>query len=105
MVVACSLTLLPDWLGNAGASATGSGVPVDAGYTGINVGGNLVGVTGNSTATGGSVFAVDVNILSIKGTAPTTAGKFDVKGADGDVFVRQDLRLELECHGCARHGH
>jgi hypothetical protein len=30
---------------NAAASATGSAVPADAGYTGINVGGNLVGVS------------------------------------------------------------
>ena len=45
-------------------------------------------VTVASTTTS-SKFGLDTNILSILGTAPTTAGKLDVKGADGDVFVRQ----------------
>jgi hypothetical protein len=48
--------------------------------------GNLL--TSNSIATAGK-FGLDANILSILGTAPTTAGKLDVKGADGDIFVRQ----------------
>lgn len=48
--------------------------------------GNLI--TTNSTTPSGK-FAIDQNIISILGTAPTTVGKLDVKGADGDVFVRQ----------------
>jgi len=36
-----------------------------------------------------------INITAISGTAPTTAGKFDVKGADGDVFVRQSTPANL----------
>jgi len=31
---------------NTAASATGAAVPADAGYTGVNIGGNLVGMTG-----------------------------------------------------------
>lgn len=54
--------------------------------------GNLL--TSNSTATAGK-FGLDSNILSILGTAPTTAGKLDVKGADGDVFVRQTTAANL----------
>lgn len=47
--------------------------------------GNLL--TSNSTVTSGK-FGLDSNILSILGTAPTTAGFLDIKGADGNVFVR-----------------
>lgn len=54
--------------------------------------GNLF--TSNSTTTVGK-FGLDTNILSILGTAPTTAGKLDVKGADGDVFVRQTNAANL----------
>lgn len=43
-----------------------------------------------------SKFGADVNILSILGTAPTTVGKLDVKGADGDVFVRQSTASNLK---------
>src|SRR4029077_6060968 len=48
--------------------------------------GNLL--TSNST-TPTAHFALDSNITSILGTAPTTAGFLDIKGADGNVFVRQ----------------
>jgi hypothetical protein len=54
--------------------------------------GNLL--TSNST-TPTSKFALDSNITSILGTAPTTVGKLDVKGADGDVFVRQTTGTNL----------
>lgn len=47
--------------GNAAASATGSSVPAQADYTGINVGGTLRGQTGTNTS--GSVYAADVNIV------------------------------------------
>ena len=46
-------------------------------------------LTVNSTATA-SKYALDTNILSILGTAPTTAGFLDIKGADGNVFVRSN---------------
>lgn len=39
--------------------------------------------------------AAKVDITSIAGTAPTTVGKLDVKGADGDVFVRQATAANL----------
>jgi hypothetical protein len=54
--------------------------------------GNLL--TSNST-TPAAHFALDSNITSILGTAPTTVGKLDVKGADGDVFVRQTTGTNL----------
>lgn len=54
--------------------------------------GNLL--TSNST-TPAAHFALDNNITSILGTAPTTVGKLDVKGADGDVFVRQATASNL----------
>lgn len=36
-----------------------------------------------------------INLGKIAGTAPTTAGKLDIKGADGDVFVRQTTGSNL----------
>lgn len=54
--------------------------------------GNLL--TSNST-TPAAHFALDTNITSILGTAPTTVGKLDIKGADGDVFVRQATAANL----------
>jgi hypothetical protein len=47
------------------------------------------GLTTNST-TYSSKFALDVNVLGTLGTAFSTAGKVDVKSADGDVFVRSN---------------
>lgn len=51
-------------------------------------------LTTNST-TPSAKFALDQNIVSILGTAPTTVGKLDIKGADGDVFVRQTTAANL----------
>lgn len=45
-------------------------------------------VTQDSTTTA-ATHGLDVNIRSILNTAPTTAGFLDIKGADGNVFVRQ----------------
>jgi hypothetical protein len=38
---------------------------------------------------------VKYDITTIAGTAPTTVGKLDIKGADGDVFVRQATAANL----------
>lgn len=54
--------------------------------------GNLL--TTNST-TYTAKFALDGNLLGTLGTAFTTAGKVDIKGADGDVFVRQATAASL----------
>lgn len=54
--------------------------------------GNLF--TSNST-TFTAKNAQDINLLGTLGTAFTTAGKVDVKGADGDVFVRQATAANL----------
>lgn len=52
------------------------------------------GLTSNSS-TYTSKFALDINLLGTLGTAFSTAGKIDVKGADGDVFVRQATAANL----------
>jgi len=54
--------------------------------------GNLL--TTNST-TYTAKFGLDSNLLGTKGTAFTTAGFVDIKGADGDVFVRQATASNL----------
>lgn len=54
--------------------------------------GNLL-TTNSSTYT--AKFALDGNLLGTLGTAFSTAGKVDVKGADGDVFVRQATAANL----------
>jgi hypothetical protein len=46
-------------------------------------------LTSNST-TYTAKFGLDANLLGTLGTAFSTAGKIDVKGADGDVFVRSN---------------
>jgi hypothetical protein len=54
---------------------------------------------GNALTTNSSTytakFALDQNLLGTLGTAFSTAGKVDVKGADGDVFVRQATASNL----------
>lgn len=54
--------------------------------------GNLY-TTNSSTFT--AKFGQDTNLLGTLGTAFSTAGKVDVKGADGDVFVRQATGTNL----------
>jgi hypothetical protein len=54
--------------------------------------GNLL--TSNST-TYTAKFGLDSNLLGTLGTAFTTAGFVDVKGADGNVFVRQTTGTNL----------
>lgn len=54
--------------------------------------GNLL--TSNST-TYSSKFGLDSNLLGTLGTAFSTAGKVDVKAADGDIFVRQATAANL----------
>jgi hypothetical protein len=41
------------------------------------------------------VFGLDANLLGTLGTAFSTAGKVDIKGADGDVFIRQATASNL----------
>ena len=55
--------------------------------------GNLL-TTNSSTYS--SKFALDINLLGTLDTAFSTAGKIDVKGADGDVFVRQTTASNLK---------
>jgi hypothetical protein len=55
--------------------------------------GNLL--TTNST-TFTAKFGQDTNLLGTLGTAFSTAGKVDIKGADGDVFVRQATASNLK---------
>ena len=51
---------------NPAAGATGSAVPADASYNGVNVGGNLRGQTGVNPS--GSVYAGQNDITSVNGT-------------------------------------
>jgi hypothetical protein len=53
------------------------------------------GLTSNSS-TFTSKFALDINLLGTLGTAFTTAGFVDIKGADGNVFVRQATASNLK---------
>ncbi len=62
----------------------------------------LVGMadgTGNALTSNSATYtakkALDANLLGTLGTAFSTAGKVDVKGADGDVFVRQTTGSNL----------
>lgn len=62
----------------------------------------LVGIadgTGNALTSNSTTYtakkALDANLLGTLGTAFSTAGKVDVKGADGDVFVRQATASNL----------
>lgn len=52
------------------------------------------GLTSNST-TFTAKHALDTNLLGTLGTAFSTAGKVDVKAADGDVFIRQATASNL----------
>lgn len=53
--------------GNAAASNTGSTVPTQAGYDGINVGGTLRGLTGSNPS--GSIYSAQMDMVAIAGTA------------------------------------
>jgi hypothetical protein len=56
--------------GNTAASATGSAVPANADYGGINVGGTLRGQTGVNPS--GSVYATQMDVTSFGGTTVVT---------------------------------
>lgn len=74
--------------GNAAASATGSAVPASAGYTGLNVAGNLRGWTGVNPS--GSVYAGQIDLSSIAGATTSTAAsgvlKVGIVGNAGAAF-------------------
>lgn len=76
---------------NAGA-ATANPVPVGGVFTTVPA-----TLTTGQTATLQFTAAQNAkqDVTTIAGTAPTTAGKLDVKGADGDVFVRQATAANL----------
>jgi hypothetical protein len=56
--------------------------------------GSGTAITSNSTTTTATT-GLDMNIRSILNTAPTTPGFLDIKGADGNVFVRQATAANL----------
>lgn len=79
-----------------GVNAFVTSLPAVTGTVTANQGGNWntrtqdgagTNITSNSTTTT-STQGLDINIRSILNTAPSAAGKLDVKAADGDVFVR-----------------
>lgn len=63
-----------------------------AGYQQLTDGTHAVTI---NSATTTSTYGLDINLRSILGTAPTTAGFIDIKGADGNVFVRQATAANL----------
>jgi hypothetical protein len=75
-VVVDSGTVTANISGSIGNTAFGANLNDGAGNA----------ITSNSTTTSGKR-GIDVNVLSILGTAPTTAGKLDIKAANGDAIV------------------
>jgi hypothetical protein len=75
--------------------ASPQGVTQSGNWSARTQDGSGTAITSNSTTTT-STQGLDINIRSILNTAPTTAGKLDVKGADGDVFVRQSTAANLK---------
>jgi hypothetical protein len=78
-----------------------AGSTISTAATGVQ----LVGVAdgaGNKITTNSitytAKFGLDSNLLGTLGTAFSTAGKVDVKGADGDVFVRQATGSNLNAN-------
>lgn len=59
---------------NAAAGATGAAVPASAGYTGINVGGNLVGVSAANPMPGSVADGADVVIGAVADAAAAAGG-------------------------------
>lgn len=72
------------------AVTKGLGIMAVANPTDAAVDANDIGMVAMTLAR-----AMKNDITTIAGTAPTTAGKLDVKGADGDVFVRQATAANL----------
>lgn len=72
--------------GNSAASATGSAVPANAGYTGANVAGTLRGLT--ATNTSGSVYALDVNVVA----GATTGAVTIADGGDATQGAKADAK-------------
>jgi hypothetical protein len=79
-------------------SATQANNTTGTGLQGVGLlgfdGTNYQRLSVNST-TYTSKFGLDGNLLGTLGTAFSTAGKVDIKGADGDVFVRQATAANL----------
>src|SRR5208337_4815851 len=67
--------------GNAAASATGSGVPTDADYIGVDISGNLVGQSG--LALGATTKAATVAIVDASGNQITSFGSSTVTANQG----------------------
>lgn len=63
--------------GNAAASATGSAVPADGDYAGINVAGTLRGWTGVNPS--GSIYAGQMDLASVAGSTVATAATGIIK--------------------------
>jgi hypothetical protein len=74
--------------GNGAASATGSAVPAQADYAGVNVAGTLRGWTAINPS--GSVYAGQIDLSSIAGSTTSTAAtgvlKVGIVGSAGAIF-------------------
>jgi hypothetical protein len=82
-----------------GQAAMAGSLPVTLANNQGQVGVNVSDGAGNALTSNSTTYtakkALDANILGTLGTAFSTAGKVDVKGADGDVFVRQATAANL----------
>lgn len=80
--------------GNVANAVTATANPVPVGGIFTTTPATL---TSGQTATAQFTAAQNLkqDLATIAGTAPTTAGKIDIKGADGDVFVRQTTAANL----------
>lgn len=88
-------------VGNVGGifdQATGSAVPANALYMGLNDGTNLRGHTANSSATSGK-YAADANILSFAGTLVDTNSGNMSAGTQRNVIATDQVAIPLWGHG------
>jgi hypothetical protein len=76
-------------------AVTGTVAVTESGAWGVNISDGAGNALTSNSTTYTAKKALDSNILGTLGTAFSTAGKVDVKGADGDVFVRQTTGSNL----------
>jgi len=89
--------------GNAAAGPTGSAVPSSADYLGINVGGNLVGVSAsNPVPITGSISATNPSVSTDNTTAPTSSTQIGSQDGSGKLQAASSSNpLPVEYFGAA----
>jgi hypothetical protein len=91
-----------------GAGATGSAVPAGAQYAGMNVSGNLTGITGtvNGLKVDGSAVTQPVSLASLPAlaTSANTIGKVDLLDGSGAAIGSTSGALNVQCANCSGSG-